>query len=132
MVFGKVTLLILRVGGRLENSELPYNTKFPALLPNNRFVQLYTEYLHRKYLYAGAKALIGILRQQVWVINARDVVRKIVRNCTHCFKYKPKLMEQIIGNLPADRLKIQRPFLVSGVDFFCLLFLQSCSCGISF
>lgn len=61
--------------------------------------------------------LIGIIRQQVWIINARDVVRKVVRRCVHCFKYRPKLMQQIMGDLPADRFRAQRPFLVCGVDF---------------
>ncbi|XP_065372316.1 uncharacterized protein LOC135964147 [Calliphora vicina] len=112
------TLVILRVGGRLANAPLSYETKFPALLPkDHRFTNIYIEYLHRKHLHAGPKALIGILRQQVWVINAREVVRKVVRNCVHCFKYNPRLLQQLMGNLPADRFKAQRPFLVSGVDF---------------
>ncbi|XP_075157610.1 uncharacterized protein LOC142230873 [Haematobia irritans] len=109
---------ILRVGGRLANSPLPFDAKFPALLPkDHRFSKLFVEYLHRKHYHAGAKCLIGILRQNVWIVNARDLVRKVVRNCIHCFKYKPKLQQQIMGDLPADRLNAHRPFLVSGVDF---------------
>ncbi|XP_065356116.1 uncharacterized protein LOC135950508 [Calliphora vicina] len=114
----KTTLPILRVGGRLANASLSFNTKFPALLPkDHRFTTLYIKHLHLKHLHAGPKALLGILRQQVWVTNARDIVRKIVRNCIHCFKYKPRLLQQIMGDLPADRLKAQRPFFICGVDF---------------
>ena len=109
---------ILRVGGRLSRAPIPYDARFPALVPkNHRFVSLYIEYLHRLHLHAGPKVLLGIIRQRSWIVNAREVVRKVVRNCVHCFHYKPKLMEQIMGNLPADRLRAQRPFLVSGVDF---------------
>lgn len=111
-------LIIIRVGGRLANAPLAYETKFPALLPkSHRFTTLFIEYLHRKHLHVGPKALLGILREQVWVINGREVVRKVVRNCVHCFKYNPRLLHQIMGNLPADRFKAQRPFLISGVDF---------------
>ncbi|XP_065355117.1 uncharacterized protein LOC135949468 [Calliphora vicina] len=114
----KTTLLILRVGGRLANSSLSYDTKFAALLPkDHHFTTLYIKYLHLKHLHAGPKALLGIIRQQIWIINGRNIVRKVVRNCVHCFKYKPRLMQQIMGDLPADRLKAQRPFLVCGVDF---------------
>ncbi|XP_075157719.1 uncharacterized protein LOC142230985 [Haematobia irritans] len=114
----KTTIPVIRVGGRLANAALPYDTKFPALLPNNhRFTNLYAEYLHRKHLHAGPKALLGILRQHVWVVNGRDLVRKVVRRCVHCFKFKPRLLQQVMGNLPSDRFMAHRPFLVSGVDF---------------
>lgn len=58
------------------------------------------------------QGLIGILRQHLWIINARELVRKVVRSCV-----KPRLMQQVMGDLPADRFLAQRPFLVSGVDF---------------
>ncbi|XP_075154313.1 uncharacterized protein LOC142227952 [Haematobia irritans] len=109
---------IIRVGGRLANAPLSYDTKFPALLPkDHRFSQLFIEYLHRKHYHAGPKCLIGILRERVWVINAREIARKVVRNCVHCFKYKPRLQQQIMGDLPADRFIAHRPFLICGVDF---------------
>ena len=112
------TLSIIRVGGRLANSSLSFEAKFPALLPKDPpFTRLFVEYLHRKYLHAGSKVLLGILREKVWIVNAREVVRKVVRNCVHCFKYNPRLLQQIMGDLPADGFKAQRPFLVSGVDF---------------
>lgn len=116
---------LLRVGGRLSNAPIPYDARFPALLPKeHRFVKLYIEHLHRSHLHAGPKVLLGILRQKLWITNAREIVRKVVRNCVHCFHYKPKLMGQIMGNLPVDRLRAQRPFLVTGVDF-CGPFLTS-------
>ncbi|XP_061387580.1 uncharacterized protein LOC133322632 [Musca vetustissima] len=118
MKVGNEEINILRVGGRLTNAPIPYDARFPALLPkDHRFVKLFVEHLHRIHLHAGPKVLLGILRQKIWIINAREVVRKIVRNCVHCFHYKPKLLGQIMGNLPVDRLRAQRPFLVTGVDF---------------
>ena len=109
---------LIRVGGRLSNANIPIEAKFPVLLPKeHRFTKLFVEFLHRKHLHANAKVLISLLQQKIWVVNARELVRKIVRQCVHCFHYKPRLMRQIMGNLPADRLRAQRPFLISGVDF---------------
>ncbi|XP_046803778.1 uncharacterized protein LOC124419208 [Lucilia cuprina] len=114
----RTSVTILRVGGRLSKAPIPYDARFPALVPkNHRFVLLYIEYLHRIHLHAGPKVLLGIIRHNIWIINARDVVRKVVRSCIHCFRYKPKLMEQIMGDLPSDRLRASRPFLITGVDF---------------
>ena len=90
----KTTLSILGVGGRLRNSSFSYNTKFPALLPkDHRFTIIYVKYLNLKHLHASPKVLLVLLRQQIWVINGREVVRKVVRNY---FKYKPRLMQQIM------------------------------------
>lgn len=125
IVLNDRTYPVLRVGGRLLRAPIAFDAKFPALLPKqHRFTQLYIEFLHRQHLHAGPKALTGILRQKVWIVNARDLVRKVVKQCVHCFHYQPKLQQQIMGNLPSDRLKAQRPFLVTGLDF-CGPFLTS-------
>ncbi|XP_070068156.1 uncharacterized protein [Drosophila takahashii] len=65
----------------------------------------------------GAKVMVSILRQQIWLINAREACTRIVRSYVHCFRYKPKLLGQIMGDLPADWVRKARPFLICGVDF---------------
>ena len=109
---------LLRVGGRLLNAPIEYDAKFPLLLTKNSyFLKSYLRHLHIRNYHAGPKALISILREKIWLVNARQACTKTVHECIHCFKYKPKLLTQIMGNLPADRLKASRPFLVCGVDF---------------
>ncbi|XP_043862236.1 uncharacterized protein LOC122756484 [Drosophila santomea] len=104
--------------GRLLNAPIPYDAKFPLLLSSkSEFVSLFLRNLHRTHYHAGVKVMVSLLRQQIWLINAREACTKIVRSCVHCFRYKPVLMSQIMGNLPADRVRIERPFLVCGVDF---------------
>ncbi|XP_055837896.1 uncharacterized protein LOC129906249 [Episyrphus balteatus] len=61
--------------------------------------------------------MVALLREKIWIINAKEASQKVVRQCIYCFKYKPKLLTQIMGILPADRLRAQRPFLVCEVDF---------------
>ncbi|XP_037930865.1 uncharacterized protein LOC119665702 [Teleopsis dalmanni] len=56
-VKGNNEIKILRVGGRLLNAEIPFDAKFPALVPkHDRFVQLYIDFLHKENLHAGPKA----------------------------------------------------------------------------
>ncbi|XP_055918523.1 uncharacterized protein LOC129950618 [Eupeodes corollae] len=109
---------LVRVGGRLEQSELPYDAKHPILLPKSHpFVECFMNFLHFKHRHAGAQALVSIARQQFWIIDARSLATKVVHNCLRCFRMRPKLREQIMSDLPSSRVCSTRPFLVSGVDF---------------
>ncbi|XP_055918461.1 uncharacterized protein LOC129950552 [Eupeodes corollae] len=109
---------LIRVGGRLLHAPIEYDAKFPLLLTkNSQFIKVYLTHLHRKNCHAGAQAMVALLRQKIWIINAKEACQKVVRNGVQCFRYKPKLLQQIMGNLPADRLRAQRPFLICGVDF---------------
>ncbi|GFV20596.1 integrase catalytic domain-containing protein [Trichonephila clavipes] len=53
---------LLRVGGRLSNSHLPYVNKHPAILPGNQdlTVQIIAHF-HRKNLHTGASSLLHYL-----------------------------------------------------------------------
>ncbi|GFX29126.1 integrase catalytic domain-containing protein [Trichonephila clavipes] len=53
---------LLRVGGRLSNSDLPYVNKHPAILPGNHnlTVQIIAHF-HRKNLHTGASSLLHYL-----------------------------------------------------------------------
>ena len=100
------------------NANLAYDAKFPLLLPKqNNFVTLYLRHLHFKNCHAGTKALIAISRKRIWLINAKEECSRIVCKCVHCFRYKPRLMSQIMGNLPTNRVRATRPFLIVAVDF---------------
>jgi len=102
---------LIRVGGRLLHASISENDKFPILLPRkNQIVDLYLRKLHLRSCHATAKTMIGLLRQEIWLINVRRECTRVVRKCIHCFRYKPVLMNQIMGNLPADRLESVRPF----------------------
>nr|CAI5839781.1 unnamed protein product [Callosobruchus analis] len=65
---------ILRVGGRLRHSEIPFNHKFPILLPSNHaFVTLLIRYEHSKTLHGGVQTVLSSIRLQYWIINGKNV-----------------------------------------------------------
>ncbi|XP_037942440.1 uncharacterized protein LOC119675316 [Teleopsis dalmanni] len=109
---------LIKVGGRLELADLAKECKHPILLPSkSEFVIRYVRYLHRKNYHAGPKALVALNRLEFWIINARELARRVVRQCVHCVHYKPKLLQQMMGNLPVERLTPSRPFARCGIDF---------------
>ncbi|XP_044249355.1 uncharacterized protein [Drosophila takahashii] len=109
---------LLLVGGRLELASIPDTHKHPILLPaKDVAVVNYVRHLHLRNYHAGPKVLVGLMRLEFWVVNARDVPRRVVRNCVHCVRYRPKLLQQLMGNLPVERLTLSRPFARCGIDF---------------
>ncbi|GFT89029.1 integrase catalytic domain-containing protein [Trichonephila clavipes] len=92
---------VLRVGGRLCNSDLNFECKkFPVILPcNHKLTNLIVEYFHLKYFHLGPQALLYQVRQRFWPLRGRNVCRKIVHDCLVCFKVKPITCEQIMGRL---------------------------------
>ncbi|GFV50023.1 integrase catalytic domain-containing protein [Trichonephila clavipes] len=109
---------LLRVGGRLSNSDLPYVNKHPAILPENHnlTVQIIVHF-HRKNLHTGASSLLHYVREKFWQLNGRSLCRKVVHECLVCFKSRPLVTSQLMDNLPRDRVVPDYPFNCSGVDF---------------
>ena len=108
---------VLRVGGRLVNSLLPYGVKHPIVLPKkDHFVDLLLRYEHFRNNHIGPNGLIAIVRQTYWIINAKTQAKRIVSRCTVCFKHNPKRSKQLLGSLPLERTENVRAFYNIGVD----------------
>lgn len=109
---------LVRVGGRLANSDLSYNQKHPILLPDKqRITVLIIDHFHKQTLHAGPQLLLSSILQYYWPINGRNQARSCVRRCVKCFKTNPRPSEQIMGNLPAARITPSPPFMKTGCDY---------------
>lgn len=109
---------VLRVCGRLKHSKLNFESKFPVILPaKNKFITLMFRYYHLKNLHIGPSGLLHSLRQKFWPINGRNIARKIVHECIKCFKAKPIPSEQLLGDLPFERVNQNYVFNCTGIDF---------------
>ncbi|XP_017797015.1 PREDICTED: uncharacterized protein LOC108578238, partial [Habropoda laboriosa] len=103
---------ILRVGGRLQYSDLEYSQKHPILLPRSEHLtQLIIREQHVEAKHAGILGTLNAVRNKYWPIDGKNTTRHIVRQCIQCFKAKPGSMpEYPMGNLPKDRVTAIRPF----------------------
>lgn len=117
---------ILRVGGRLEHSDETFQVKHPMVLPaRHPFTELLFRYYHDKHLHAGPQLLLGTVRQRYWPLGGRNIARKVVRQCLRCFRIKPSAIQQQMGELPAARVTVSRPFSKTGVDYFGPVYLRA-------
>lgn len=118
---------LLRVGGRLTNSLLNYDQKFPIILPrNHRLTDLIIEDVHKRHLHPGLQTTQYLLTQNYWILSPRRAIRKILSKCIKCFRTKPTPVYPIMGNLPASRVTEVKPFSIVGIDFGGPFFL---TCG---
>ncbi|KAJ8941850.1 hypothetical protein NQ314_010265 [Rhamnusium bicolor] len=54
---------VLRVGGRLRNSQLDFNQQHPILLPKtDHFVNILIDHYHRRNLHTGPTLVLALLR----------------------------------------------------------------------
>ncbi|XP_055906004.1 uncharacterized protein LOC129941403 [Eupeodes corollae] len=109
---------LVRVGGRISNSTLPYDAMHPILLPKSHPF-IYTLIRHHYYInkHAGPQTLHNILRQRFWILDVKSTVRGVVHRCYMCYRNKPVLAQQIMGNLPCERVTPSRPFSITGLDY---------------
>ncbi|GFS51740.1 integrase catalytic domain-containing protein [Trichonephila clavipes] len=107
---------LLRVGGRLNNSDLPYVNKHPSILPGNHnlTVQIIAHF-YRKNLNTGASSLLHYVREKFWPLNGRSLCRKVIHECLVCYKSRLLVTSQLMGNLPRDIVVPDYPFNCSAI-----------------
>lgn len=109
---------LIRVGGRIKHSDLPYNAKHPILLPGKgTLVKLLVEHFHKTYCHVGAYSLEAILSRNYWILSARRLTRSVTFKCVQCYKTRPHLVQPFMSDLPRDRVRELRPFQSVGTDF---------------
>lgn len=109
---------LLRVGGRLQNSPLPYHTKHPIILKTHPLVLSIVRDAHLRNYHAGNQLTLCTLRHEYWILRSRQIVRSVINQCIACVREKASTPTQLMGNLPGVRVTAgTRAFLHSGVDY---------------
>ena len=109
---------ILRCRGRLGNSCLTEETRFPIILPrNHQLSRLIVEACHRKVHHGGLKESLAELRSVYWIPKGRKFVKRILHQCVTCRRiqglaYKPPQPAQ----LPEARVSEASAFIHVGID----------------
>ena len=118
---------LLRVGRRLERAPtLSYEEKHPVILPKNHHRSLLIlRHYHESSAHAGREQTLAQSREKFWIIQGRNLAKKIIRNCFKCLRLNSRPLTQVIAPLPEIRLEpYNPPFTNAGVDFFGPLMIQ--------
>lgn len=126
----------MRVGGRLEESSLPYNVKHPILLPSksisalqdihNCFTARLVYYIHEKNAHAGANWCLHHLCQNgYWILGGKRKVASIIKRCIKCRKAIGRQMTQKMAPLPQFRTSMSEAWTHCGTDTAGPIYLNS-------
>ena len=109
---------LLRVGGRGQNSNLPYSTRHPIILHGKHtLTKLIVRSEHLRLLHAGPTLLTASLGRRFHIISGTKVIRSLTRGCTTCRRNAAKPQPQILGQLPKERVTPDIVFDKVGVDY---------------
>nr|XP_027231842.1 uncharacterized protein LOC113823416 [Penaeus vannamei] len=111
---------LLRVGGRLTNSQLEEDAKHPVILPHAHHIsRLIVESCHLNTGHAGVERVLAEIRRKFWILKGRKFVKSVVYSCVTCKKMFGKTVYQQMANLPRFRvIAYEPPFSRVGVDYF--------------
>ncbi|XP_073963061.1 uncharacterized protein [Choristoneura fumiferana] len=110
---------LLRVGGRLANSKVGFDVKYPLLLPrSHRLTYLLISEYHTRFMHPGAQTLKNLLSRHFWILSCKRAIHSVISTCLKCFRVRPHLAPvPLMGNLPSYRVNQIKPFSSSVVDY---------------
>ncbi len=111
-------LQLLRVGGRLNKGKLTHSQRHPLIFPSkDKLVHLLVRHHHIRSYHAGLSILLPLISRDYHIQSARRLVRSIFRQCVVCKKQQAKTSQQLMGQLPKQRLTPGAVFQAVGTDF---------------
>ncbi|XP_053402584.1 uncharacterized protein LOC128557935 [Mercenaria mercenaria] len=118
---------VLRVGGRVELSDLHVDAKHQIILPSSHHVtRILIQKYHEQNAHMGPVHILSLLRQKYWIIHGLQTVKSVLSQCITCKRQLQRPEVQQMSDLPEERLTPDMPpFTYVGVDYFGPMFVKS-------
>ena len=95
---------VVRVGGRVDQAIMSYDTRHPALLPCDHWIStLITRHAHQ-YGHSGVAPTTAKTRTKYWILKATKLSKLVKFKCGFCKEIAHKTKTQLMADLPALRL----------------------------
>lgn len=110
---------VIRVGGRVKEAIVSYETKHPALLPSDhRISWLITTHMHQ-FGHPGIATTAAKTRIKYWIRKVNKISKYVKSRCTFCKRMAANLENQKMADLPQLRLApFTPPFYNTACDYF--------------
>lgn len=107
---------ILRVKGRVHESDLSYAARHPVIVPKGHLATILARDRH-ELKHAGVDSVLTDLRKSFWLIGGRCIVKGVKKSCVACQRQDSSPISAPSGPLPANQVRAALPFSCIGVDF---------------
>ena len=110
---------VVRVGGRVDQAIMSYDTRQPALLPSDHWISpLITRHAHQ-HGHRGVAATTAKIRTKYWILKATKLSKSVKFKCGFCKEMAHKTETQLMADLLALRLApCTSPFYHTACDYF--------------
>ena len=117
---------MLRCGGRLANTGMPYVVKYPILLPRSHpLTGLIVKHTHERVFHNGLK-MLAETRSKYWIPSGWSFTRNVIQKCVICRRFEGlSFKAPQPPPLPECRVKEAPAFSYTGVDFAGPLMVRS-------
>ncbi|XP_018577810.1 uncharacterized protein LOC108916094 [Anoplophora glabripennis] len=116
---------LMRLGGRLQESELSYETQHPIILPKSSpWINKIITHTHEKLHHGGVNITLAEIRKKYWILRGRQKIKSILSRCVTCKKFRGKPGDTQFAPLPRERILSSRAFDVIGTDFAGPLYIK--------
>ena len=117
---------LMRAKGRLSHANISEDAKYPIILrAGSHPVTLLVRSIHKEAGHLGREFILSRLSSNYYIIGASKLIKKLLQNCLICRKQNSKPSQQIMADLPPERLiEGSPPFTHSGTDYFGPLYVS--------
>ena len=118
---------IIRVAERLKKSDINNESKHPILMPKGCHTsKLIILWCHQKTGHSGRGMTLNEVRSSgFWIVSANSVISSLIYHCVTCRSLRGRLGEQLMSELPPDRLQESPPYRSCVVDLFGLFTIKN-------
>ena len=108
---------VIIVGGRLRHACIAELSKSPPIIPHDHKVAMLIMREIHNGAHLGTAWVPSKLRQKYWIVNARNLIKCVKRQCVTCKRLYATPMTQKMADLPQERCQSGKPpFTYVGVD----------------
>ena len=110
---------IIRVGGRVDEALVSYETKHPAMLPRDHWISLLITRHFHQIGHAGVATTVAKIKTKFWIIRAHDLAKSVKFRCVCSREIEARTETQLMADLPRTRLEpFTPPFHYTACDYF--------------
>lgn len=109
---------LIRMGNRGKYANIPYDAKHPVIIDrSSRLSELIIHEAHYMTGHGSVQIMCQYIRQNYCIAKLKQALRAYIHKCVTCARFSGKYEQQLMADLPADRVNQNRAFLVTGVDY---------------
>ena len=110
---------VIRVGGRVDNGVVSYDSRHPALLPYEHSISLLITRHMPQCGHAGVASTTVKIRARYWILKASKLAKSVKFKCAFCREMARRVETQKMADLPSVRLApLTPPFHYTACDYF--------------